>query len=102
MSSNLKQVNKKAKQKHLDYANTFGSEEGKRVLHDMMRTHKFLTPTLASGNDPIEMAFFEGQRNVILRILTYLNMDVEAINRLVSEGERNVKSVEQRIRTSVT
>ena len=84
----------------MDYKKTFGTEEGKAVLYDLMDAHHFLKPTLTAKNDPIEAAFNEGKRNVILRILAYTNMDIQHIDALIKEGERNVKDVYAKIRSS--
>lgn len=100
MANSAVQAGKRSKKKMLDYKAVFASDEGRAVLYDMMNAHHFLKPALTSKNDPIEAAFNEGQRNVILRILTYVNMDVEQIDTLIKEGERNVKDVYARIRGS--
>ena len=72
--TNSKQV-KQAKQLKRDYEITFSSPEGKRVLHDLainghvLETSYNLEPTL--------MAYNEGARNFVLRILTILKYKPE-------------------------
>ncbi len=86
----IRQVQRASLQKYNDYKSVFGTEEGKRVLFDMMANHHFITPTLSVKNNAIEAAFNEGQRNVILRVLTYMKLDIRQIEKLMLEGEQNV------------
>ena len=55
-----------------DYRAAFGSGEGQRVLHDLIARHFVLGPTFAA--DGITMAYREGQRDVVLHILRYMQM----------------------------
>jgi hypothetical protein len=55
------------------YRTVFNSEDGKKVLHDLMRTHHVIGGLPAK--DPYEMYRAEGERNVVLRILSLLNID---------------------------
>tara|TARA_R110000851_G_scaffold235523_4_gene388092 strand:+ start:4798 stop:5046 length:249 start_codon:yes stop_codon:yes gene_type:complete len=61
---------KKVKQLKNDYAIVFGSEEGKRVLHDILMNTHVLEPTFTE--DPYRTAFNEGARNESLRMLSIL------------------------------
>lgn len=49
--------------------------QGKTVLADMMKAHHVFDSTFSSK--PLEMAFREGERNVVLRILTILDISPE-------------------------
>lgn len=60
-----------------DYKRTFSSDQGQRVLHDLMREHKMMHSTYTRDKD--EMIYMEGQRNVVLRILTLLEVDPEKL-----------------------
>jgi hypothetical protein len=71
--------------KVLDYKRTFSSQAGTRVLHDLMHAHYMLGPTFTK-TDPNEVAFREGQRNVVLRILTLLDHDPEKLRVLIREA----------------
>lgn len=73
-SAEAKKVSKKIAQV-VDYQRVFGSEQGKRVLADLMDKHFVMTPTAPSKIDPYEMSFNEGQRMVVLRILATLQID---------------------------
>lgn len=65
------------------YRKTFDNVHGKRVLHDLFKSHGMMTSTF-NGN-PQETAYLEGQRSVVLAILKILKtkpVDVEnLINR---------------------
>lgn len=56
-----------------DYKKMFqDSPHGQAVLEDLKAAHHFYSSTIASPVDPYFMAFREGERNVILRIMTIL------------------------------
>ncbi len=55
------------------YSAVFGSEDGKKVLHDLMKSSGMLDSIFS--NDPQEHAYNEGQRNMVLRILRTINTD---------------------------
>lgn len=54
------------------YKKLFNTDEGQSVLHDLMKTHGVLRSVFST--DPIAMAYAEGQREVVLRIIHILNM----------------------------
>lgn len=56
-----------------NYKDVFETETGKKVLHDLMRSHHVLGGLPAK--DAYEMYRAEGERNVILRIMSLLNID---------------------------
>jgi hypothetical protein len=68
-----------------DYKRTFGSEHGKRVLYDLMNEHYFLRSSYDSN--PQEMAFREGQKNVVLRIMTALKLDQEQLKQKIEGAD---------------
>ena len=49
-----------------DYAITFGSEQGRRVLKDLLGYRD----RISFDPDPYQTAFNEGQRSVVLRVTT--------------------------------
>jgi len=49
-----------------DYAITFGSEQGRRVLKDLLGYRD----RISFDPDPHQTAFNEGQRSVVLRVTT--------------------------------
>lgn len=73
----------------IDYQSTFNSHVGRKVLYDLMRASFYLTPTLDGRHpDAVAMAFNEGQRAVVLRILQILKMNPNKLLELIKEGER--------------
>ena len=72
--------------KIVDYKKVFSSEQGKRVLYDLMIEHKVMGPTYIKG-DAIEMAFLEGQRNVLLRIFSILKMNPDKLKETIQEAD---------------
>lgn len=74
----------------LDYKQVFGTEHGKRVLYDLVKTHNVLNSTF--DKDPATFAFKEGERNVVLRILTLLNVDTVQLQNIIEKGKQNEQS----------
>ena len=68
-----------------DYANTFGTDSGLRVLDDL---EKSFGGSCYSKGDPHDTAYKEGQRDVLTRIkelISYSGLEVE-------EEEENVEN----------
>jgi hypothetical protein len=55
------------KRRRADYAETFGTQAGKRVLRDLMQFQVFTTSQVSG--DAHQTAFHEGERNVVLYIM---------------------------------
>lgn len=89
MNKRQKEMAKRSLGLYQDYKMTFNSLEGKRVLFDLMKHHNFIKPSFVKG-DPYETAFNEGQRNVILRILTLVDIDITEIKKKIEEGLKDV------------
>ena len=64
------------------YKAVFGSPVGQEVLRDLARRFNFMTSTVGDAH---EMAVMEGQRTVILHILTMLRMSDEDILRMAGQ-----------------
>lgn len=65
------------------YRKVFLSPEGKIVLKDLMKSTYFYNTT--QDADPTIMAFQEGQRALVLRLLNTLKMSHEHIERMIEE-----------------
>lgn len=63
------------------YSAVFNSEEGKKVLDDLMRTFGVVEGTF--DPDPYQHAYNEGARSVVVRILKTINTDPEQFNKIV-------------------
>jgi hypothetical protein len=72
----------------IHYQSFFATADGEKVLFDLMRTHHVIGSTFSKG-DPYETAFKEGERNVVLRILSILKTDVDALKKRIEEGLKN-------------
>ena len=67
-----------------DYKQVFSTQAGKRVLADMMSSHYMFTATFAP-QDPHMTSIREGERNVILRLLSILKKDPEKLRDYIME-----------------
>jgi len=71
-----------------DYKIVFGSEQGKRVMADLEafcgynRCHLTVGGEVGSKTSSQELAFLEGQRNVVLRIKRILKEDRIGFNEI--------------------
>lgn len=70
----------------IDYKNCFGSEAGKRVLLDLMKNHHVKSSTFHPTNVN-ETVFMEGERNVVLRILNKLDIDIQKLENFITKGK---------------
>lgn len=67
-----------------DYKRTFATEHGKRVLYDLLRYHFVMDPVIVRGDtNGFQMAYNEGQRNVVLRLLKILNTTEEEMKKIM-------------------
>lgn len=74
----------------IDYQRTFGSIPGKRVLKDLIDSNFLLQPTYSG--DAEQALVHEGQRNAVLRILTFLKADPAEFLQFIEEIENNARS----------
>lgn len=72
------------------YKEVFGTEIGKKVLHDLCKRYHALSSHTPRMSDA-EMRFREGERNVILYILHQCNYDIE---RYINEREHYKMEIE--------
>jgi hypothetical protein len=71
------------------YKKVFGSDDGRAVLLDLMKSTNMFTTTYPSGAaDPVnEMLLAEGARMLVNRILTEIHMDLEEFLKCFEEAE---------------
>lgn len=67
------------------YRELFSSNEGLEVLHDLSKSCNVYTSTF-DGN-PHEMAYKEGARSVILRIMRTIEMDPFELQKMIKQQE---------------
>lgn len=65
------------------YQDIFGSPKGKIVLFDLMREHDLLSTPRSL--DHATLAYSEGEKAVIKRIMVYLNTDVQNLEERIRE-----------------
>ncbi len=82
-------VLKRAVGKVQDYQHVFNTEQGKRVLYDMMNSHFVIGPLPRDVNDLLRA---EGERNVVLRILAKLKFSTEKVHKLIEESDSHAKA----------
>lgn len=73
------------------YKSVFGSDLGQQVLADMCESAFVLHGTFS--DNPYEMAHKEGQREVVLRILTTLELEPSRVRELIQK-EMNDESID--------
>lgn len=71
-----------------DYRQTFGTQAGRRVLGDLRKSFGKRSSFVPS--DPCATAFKEGERNVVLKIETMLNMSEEQLDRWTETIKHNL------------
>ncbi len=77
---------KRAASRRSDYRTTFGSDDGERVLLDLLDQCNFFASSYKrdEGNTANETIFQEGRRNVVLYILQQINPEGDAIDRIMA------------------
>ena len=68
------------------YQKLFATEDGKRVLADLLRECGFMSVGL--GEDAQETAYNQGKREVVLRIVNLINIDPETILKLLRDNRK--------------
>lgn len=69
------------------YKQVFGTPEGKRVLNDILKHAHVIEPSYIRG-DAHETSYREGERNMALRLLAMLNIDIQELQKRIQEGEQ--------------
>lgn len=77
----------KSLEKIQNYKDVFESVQGRWVLNDLMAAHGMMS---AHPIDPQKMAAKEGERTVILRILTLLKTDMNQLRQRMEEHDRSI------------
>ena len=77
--------------KAVQYKKCFNSESGREVLKDLISFSGFISSNFKV--DPYETAFCEGQRNVVLRIMKFLEEDIELMRKRVREVNSEFEEV---------
>lgn len=70
-----------------DYQIVFSTDEGQRVLQDLMQYGHMLSPSFSKDNSH-ETAFREGMRNIVLFILNRLDIDIKKLENQIRERSK--------------
>lgn len=85
---------KKNKETIKAYHRLFKTVDGKIVLQDLMQKHRVLKPVF--DNDTHVMAMREGERNVILRVMSFLNISETQLEEMMAEhNDRDAQYFEE-------
>ena len=81
----------KGKQVKIAYNKTFESVEGKEVLYDLMNTCNFMGSSILDSNsyEPLAMAFRDGQKAIVSRILTTLSISNEQFIKMIEQKQQS-------------
>lgn len=78
----------------VDYKRVFGSEQGQRVLNDLIANHFVMNTTYSRGSQAeLDMAFKEGQRQVVMRMMTIMNYDPEQVEKQIKESDEYARKI---------
>lgn len=67
------------------YREVFSTDAGKEVLHDLAKTFHVYHSTMDSNSH--ELAYREGERSVVIRILRTIEQDPFELDRLIKKGQ---------------
>jgi hypothetical protein len=79
-----KKIARRPVNRAISYQATFSTTDGEKVLFDLMKEHYVTGSTFSKC--PQEMALREGERNVVLRILTIMKINVDDLAKKIEEG----------------
>jgi hypothetical protein len=71
------------------YQKVFSGVDGQRVLLDMMGAHGMLHSTFSG--DVNQMLIKEGERNVVLRILTLMKADIKQLQERIEQYDHQME-----------
>ena len=82
-------VARRGYRKVLDYQAVFNTPQGRAVLHDLMAAHNVLQSTFTG--DANSTLVNEGERRVILRILTLMKANPQNLLERIEEHEKQME-----------
>ncbi len=89
-----KRIHSKRERKYIakitDYQKAFGTPEGKRVLLDLINHTGFLNGSMKK--DPMELAHMQGERSVVLKIMSHLKTDIHELYRRMEDAHAFAQS----------
>jgi hypothetical protein len=80
-------VGRSKKETAILYKKVFGTDEGMKVLKELMKNCNFINGTYS--DDQGKMYFYEGRRSVVCEILDYVNMNLDMLMDMYSETQED-------------
>lgn len=78
-------------QKYIEYyKETFLTEAGQIVLADLVKRYRVLRPFPMTKRNPGDLEFCEGQRQVVIDLLTKMNYDLNKLNEQIEMNQVEV------------
>lgn len=78
-------------QKYIEYyKEVFASEAGQIVLADLVKRYRVIRPFPMAKRNPGDLEFCEGQRQVVIDLLTKMNYDLNKLNELLDMNQVEV------------
>lgn len=78
-------------QKYVEYyKEVFASEAGQIVLADLVKRYRVLRPFPMNKRNAGDLEFCEGQRQVVIDLLTKMNYDLNKLNELLDMNQVEV------------
>jgi hypothetical protein len=71
------------------YQEVFATDNGKIVLEDLKYAHHMMSSTYKKDLQDGELAFREGERNVVLRIVHILGQDLAKLKERATQNEKD-------------
>lgn len=77
-----------------NYKQTFTSKTGREVLLDLLGEHYMLKTTYygPENDEGRSMAYRDGQRSVVLRIMQVMGLDTAEMYLLIKQGDDNARA----------
>lgn len=73
------------------YKRLFSTPDGKIVLKDLMREHFILGTTFVAGKPDVS-DHNDGERDVVIRILKFVGVNLDELQKYIEEIEKDVRS----------
>lgn len=70
------------------YQEIFATDNGKLVMEDLKLAHHMMSSTYRKDMSDKELAFREGERNVVLRILHILSQDIVQLQERAAQNDK--------------
>lgn len=74
-----------------NYKDTFTDDVGEKVLMDILKDSGMLS--ICFDSDPLVMAYNEGRRDIALRLMTILEIDMKQYKQLLEEESLQAQGV---------